>query len=199
MNKNNKYCAASLMASFIISIFSIMGCNTTNENSPSTNTENLDGGVEGRLQQLGIVLQEPQAPVANYVNAVTSGNLVYLAGHGPRLQDGNWVTGKLGQNMTIEKGYEAARLAGIGMLASLKAEIGDLDRVVRIVKVLGMVNSAEDFIEQPKVMNGFSNLMVEVFGEKGKHARSAVGMASLPFGIPVEIEMIVEINASVIR
>ena len=133
-------------------------------------------------------------PQANYVNAVTTGNLVFLAGKGPRLEDGTYITGKVGQDLTQEEGYEAARIVGINQLAALKAEIGNLDRVKRIVKVLGMVNATPDFTNQPEVINGFSDLMFEVFGQKGKHARAAVGMGSLPRGIAVEIEMIVEIE-----
>jgi enamine deaminase RidA (YjgF/YER057c/UK114 family) len=150
--------------------------------------------VEAILDSLGITLPTPSKPVANYVNAVTTGNLVFMAGKGPTRADGTRITGKLGRDLDIEAGYEAARLVGINQLAALKAEIGDLNRVKRIVKVLGMVNSATDFTDQPKVINGFSDLMVEVFGERGKHARAAVGMAALPSDIAVEIEMIVEIE-----
>jgi len=108
--------------------------------------------------------------------------------------DGNYIVGKLGKDLTIEQGYEAARLAAIEHIAVLKSELGDLNKVKRIVKVLGMVNSTDDFIEQPKVINGYSDLMVSVFGEKGKHARSAVGLNTLPMNIAVEIEVIVEIE-----
>jgi enamine deaminase RidA (YjgF/YER057c/UK114 family) len=150
--------------------------------------------VEARLTELGIELPEVGAPVANYVPAVRTGNLVFCSGNGPKKPDGTWMTGKLGADITIDEGYEAARLTGIHLLAALKSEIKDLNKVKRIVKVLGMVNAAPDFSEHPKVVNGFSDLMVEVFGEKGKHARAAVGMGSLPFGIPCEIEMIVEVE-----
>ncbi len=149
---------------------------------------------EQRIKDLGITLTEPAPPVANFVHAVTSGNYVFLAGHGPQKADGSWMRGKVGDDIGIEEGRAAARLTAINMLSTLKAEIGDLNRVKRIVKVHGMVNSSETFTDQPKVMNGFSDLMVEVFGEKGKHARAAVGMQQLPFGIPVEIEMVVEIE-----
>jgi enamine deaminase RidA (YjgF/YER057c/UK114 family) len=149
---------------------------------------------EAKLAELGIVLPEPSVPVANYVKAVRTGNLVFLSGHGPYRSDGTLVTGKLGGDLTIAEGYEAARLTGIGLLSSLKAEIGDLGRVRRIVKVLGMVNSDPAFTDQPKVINGCSDLLVEVFGERGRHARAAVGMASLPVGIAVEIEMVVEVE-----
>lgn len=157
--------------------------------------EQADQDVEARLEELGIQLGEPPAPVANYLRAVTSGNLVFLAGHGPNRPDGTLVTGKLGPGgLTVEEGREAARLTGLALLSSLKAEIGDLNRVSRIVKVQGMVNAEPSFTEHPQVMNGFSDLMVEIFGERGKHARAAVGMGSLPDDIPVEIDMIVEVE-----
>jgi enamine deaminase RidA (YjgF/YER057c/UK114 family) len=150
--------------------------------------------IDQRLHELGIELPAAATPVANYVNAVTTGNLVFLAGKGPNLPEGGYVTGKVGRDLTIEEGYAAARLTGISQLAALKAHLGSLDRVKRIVKVTGMVNATDDFTNQPEVINGFSDLMVEVCGDKGKHARSAVGMASLPRNIAVEIEMIVEIE-----
>ena len=149
---------------------------------------------EERIKEKGIVLSIPSAPVANYVNVVRVGNLLYLAGKGPGKPDGSYVTGKVGKDLTIEQGYEAGRLAAISHLSVLKAELGDLNKVKRIVKVLGMVNCTDDFKDQPKVINGYSDLMVEIFGEKGKHARSAVGMNSLPLGIAVEVEVIVEIE-----
>ena len=149
---------------------------------------------EERLKEKGIVLTTPSAPVANYVNAVRVGNLLYLAGKGPAKTDGSYVIGKVGKDLTIEQGYEAARLAAISHLSVLKAELGDLSKVKRIVKVLGMVNCTDDFKDQPKVINGYSDLMVAIFGEKGKHARSAVGMNSLPLGIAVEVEVIVEVE-----
>ncbi len=151
--------------------------------------------VEAVLDSLGIVLPEPPPPVANYVRAVRTGNLVFLAGHGPLRPEGGYVTGKVGQDLTVEDGYAAARLTAIALLASLKAEIGDLNRVRRIVRVFGMVNADPSFTEQPQVINGCSDLLVELFGpERGKHARAAVGMASLPIGIAVEIEMVVEVG-----
>ena len=149
---------------------------------------------EERLKEKGIVLTTPSAPVANYVNAVRVGNLLYLAGKGPAKPDGSYVTGKVGKDLTIEQGYEAARLTAISHLSVLKAELGDLNKVKRIIKVLGMVNCTDDFKDQPKVINGYSDLMVEIFGEKGKHARSAVGMCSLPMDIAVEVELIVEVE-----
>ncbi len=152
-----------------------------------------DYDVEERIKELGIELPTAANPVANYVNAVRTGNLIFLAGKGPS-KDGDYVRGKVGTDLTIEEGYAAARLTGIQQLAVLKAELGDLNKVVRTVKVLGMVNAGPDFTNQPEVINGFSDLMVEVFGERGKHARAAIGMGSLPRGIACEIEMIVEVR-----
>ena len=150
---------------------------------------------EQRIEELGYKLSDPAPPVANYVKAVRTGNLVFLAGHGPMKEDGTYVTGKVGKDITQEEGYKAAEIAGLALLSSLKREVGDLSKVKRIVKVLGMVNCTPDFGNQPEVINGFSDLMVEVFGEeKGKHARAAVGMMALPRNISVEIEMIVEIE-----
>lgn len=149
--------------------------------------------VESRLEELGIELQAPTAPVATYVNAVRTGNLLFLSGKGPTRPDGTQIQGKLGSDLTVEEGYEAARLTGVNLLAVLKDELGDLDRVRRVVKATGMVNSAPDFGDQPAVVNGFSDLMVEVFGEKGRHARAAVGMGALPGNIAVEIDLIVEV------
>ena len=123
-----------------------------------------------------------------------SGNMVYIAGHGPARPDGSFVTGKVGRDLTEKEGYQASRLTGIAILSTLKSAIGDLNRVSRIVKVLGLVNCDENFGNQPEVINGFSDLMVEVFGDRGKHARSAVGMDSLPRKIAVEVEMIVELK-----
>jgi enamine deaminase RidA (YjgF/YER057c/UK114 family) len=152
------------------------------------------GDIEKKLVELGLKLPPNQKPIANYVKAVRSGNLVFLSGAGPATGDGGFIKGKVGRDLSIEQGYDAAKLAGLSLLSSLKEEIGNLNKVKRIVKVLGMVNCTEDFVEQPKVINGFSDLMVSVFGERGKHARSAVGMYALPMNIAVEIEMIVEIE-----
>jgi len=149
---------------------------------------------EDNLKSLGITLPKQSAPIANYVNYVRTGNLIYFSGSGPSVESQGYVKGKLGKDLTIDQGKEAARITGINMIANLKNAVGDLNKVKRIVKVLGMVNSTEDFTDQPKVMNGFSDLMVAVFGEKGKHARSAVGMAALPMNMAVEIEMIVEVE-----
>lgn len=145
-----------------------------------------------RLQELGITLAAPRGPQANYVPAVRTGNLVFLSGIGPYLADGGLVTGRIGETLTLEEGYEAARVTILAALSALQAELGSLDRVVRIVKLLGMVNCTPEFTRQPEVINGASDLLVEIFGERGRHARSAVGMAALPRNIAVEIEMIVE-------
>ena len=150
--------------------------------------------IDQKLKEKGIVLPAAAKPVATYVNAVRVGNLLFLSGKGPARPDGSYVTGKVGKDLTVEQGYEAARLAAISHLSVLKAELGDLNKVKRIVKVLGMVNCTDDFKDQPKVINGYSDLMVEIFGEKGKHARSAVGMNALPLGIAVEVEVIVEVE-----
>lgn len=147
-----------------------------------------------KLKELGIELMAPSKPIANYVKAVRVGNLLYLSGHGPSRPDGTTINGKVGADLTIEQGYDAAKQTGISILSTLKGELGDLNKVKRIVKVLGMVNCAPTFGDQPKVMNGFSDLMVAVFGDKGKHARSAVGMNSLPGNMAVEIEIIVEVE-----
>ena len=149
--------------------------------------------AEDRLKELGLSLPETPAPAGNYVSAVTSGTMVYVSGHGPRRADGTVVAGKLGRDLSVDEGYAAARLTMLNCLASLNAEIGDLERVQRIVKLFGMVNCTEDFGRHPEVINGGSDLLTALFGERGKHTRSAVGMQSLPFGIAVEIEFIAEI------
>ncbi len=150
--------------------------------------------AEQRLKDKGIELSTPSKPVANYVNAVRVGNLLYLSGKGPKNADGTDITGKVGKDLTIEQGYQAARSTAIQHLAVIKAELGSLNKVKRIIKVLGMVNCESSFTDQPKVINGYSDLMVEIFGEKGKHARSAVGMMALPNNIAVEVEVIVEVE-----
>jgi len=150
--------------------------------------------VDDKLKSLGIELAPPAKSLANYVKSVRTGNLVFLSGHVSSRPDGTGITGKLGKDLATEQGYEAAKLCAIALLSSLKAEIGDLNKVKRVVKVLGMVNSAPEYIEQSKVMNGCSDLLVNLFGDKGKHARSAVGMAALPSNYAVEVEMVVEIE-----
>ena len=167
--------------------------------SSNTSTEEVqaplyDYDINDRLKKLNIELFEPAKPVANFVKAVRTGNLVFLAGHGPTDADGNTIRGRLGSDLTIEQGRKAARTSAIALLSSLQAEIGDLNKVARIVKVRGMVNGDSTFVNQPQVINGCSDLLVEVFGDRGKHARAAVGMGSLPFNIAVEIEMIVEVR-----
>ncbi|SRR6266581_19414 len=152
--------------------------------------------AEAKLKERKIMLPAPAAPLANYVGAVRVGNLLFVSGHGPLRPDGKpSAHGKVGKDLTVEQGYQVAREVGLSLLATAKKHLGSLDKIKRVVKVLGMVNSAPGFGDQPKVINGFSDLMVEVFGEGiGKHARSAVGMAELPMGIPVEIEMILEVE-----
>lgn len=150
--------------------------------------------VEAKLAELGLTLPDPPAPVANYVRCVRVGNLVFVSGHGPTGPDGYLFRGKVGAERTVEEGYQAARLVMLNCLASLRQELGDLDRVERVVKLLGMVNCTPDFGQQPEVINGASDLLVELYGERGRHARSAVGMQSLPRGITVEIEMIVQVE-----
>ena len=142
--------------------------------------------AEDRLHELGITLPPTPQPVAVYVPAVRSGNTLYASGHGPRRANGELIQGKVGADLTLEQGYDAARVVGLNMLSTVRSTLGSLDKVVRLVKVLGMVNCTSDFTKQPQVINGFSELMVQVFGEKhGKGARSAVGMGSLPSDIAV--------------
>jgi len=150
--------------------------------------------IEKRLEQLGLTLPPVHEPRWNYVIAVESGNLLFLAGHGPGRGEGKLFKGKLGKDLTVEEGYASARQVALCLLSALKSTLGDLDRVGRILKMTGFVNSAPGFIDQAKVVNGASDLLVEVFGDKGRHARSALGMVELPSNIPVIIEIIVEIT-----
>jgi enamine deaminase RidA (YjgF/YER057c/UK114 family) len=153
-------------------------------------------GAEARLRELGLELPATPTPIANYVTAARSGNLLFLSGHGP-LQGGRALyQGTVGRDLTIEEGREAARLTGLNLLASARGALGSLDRVRRVVKILGMVRCPEDFVDHPNVINGCSDLMVEVFGDRGRHTRSAIGVGSLPLGIPVEIEMILEVTGA---
>ena len=168
---------------FVIPAFLISCSNAQTKENP-----------EARLKELGIQLRTPTSPVANYVEAVRVGKMIYLSGQGPHKSDGTFIIGKVGNELNLEQAQAAAKLSGICLLESLKAEIGNLNKVKRIVKVLGMVNAIPSFEQQSQVVNGFSDLMVDVFGESGKHARSAIGVASLPMNIPVEIEMIVELK-----
>ncbi len=178
-----------------------VGCNTkvnnpkTQETKATTVKEAPEANYdpEAKLVELGITLNNPSAPVANYVNAVRTGNLIFLSGKGPLQANGENITGKLGYDLDIDQGYAAAKITAVNQLSALKAAVGNLNKVKRIVKVLGMVNATSTFTDHPKVINGFSDLMVSVFGDKGKHARAAVGMGSLPGNIAVEIEMIVEL------
>jgi enamine deaminase RidA (YjgF/YER057c/UK114 family) len=151
--------------------------------------------AEDRIKELNLDLSHPPKPIANYVPATQVGNVVYLSGHGPLKADGTLVVGKVGSDLSAEEAYDAARVVGIGLLASLRAHLGSLDRVKKVVKTLGLVNTTPDFKQHPFVINGTSDLFRDVFGDvNGRGARSAVGMASLPDQIPVEVEMIIEIN-----
>ncbi|MBA2453227.1 MAG: RidA family protein [Chloroflexia bacterium] len=149
---------------------------------------------EAKLQELGLTLPPVPAPGGNYVHAVRTGNLLYLAGKGPYTDDGSRATGKVGADVSVEDAYKHARSVGLTLIAVMQQELGSIDKVKQIVKVLGMVNGAPDFGQQPAVINGCSDLFVEVFGDSGRHARSAVGMGSLPNQITVEIEVIIEVE-----
>ena len=168
----------------------LLSCNPKQEDAAKKETDaSADTvNIEARLKELNIELTTPKPPTANFVKTVRVGNLVYTSGHGPDRAEGGPLTGRVGDDLTLEQGQEAARLTGVSLLSSLKAEIGDLSKVKRIVKVLGMVQSTPEFKDQPKVMNAFSDMMVDIFGQKGKHARSAVGMSALPGNIAIEIE-----------
>ena len=153
--------------------------------------------AEQKLEALGLSLPPIPQPLANYVPLVRTGNLLFVSGHGPGVvEDGklSFIQGKLGKDLDVDQGYDAARQVMLNILQSMKQELGDLDKVQRVVKLLGFVNCTPDFPDQPKVINGASDLLVELFGERGRHARSAVGMQQLPFGIAVEIEMVVEVE-----
>lgn len=151
--------------------------------------------TEAHMNELGITVPSVPSPAGNYVHAVRTGNLLYLSGKGPYNEDGSRPkTGKVGKDITTEEAYQQARSVGLTLIAVMKDALGDLDKVKRIVKVLGMVNCAPDFGDQPKVINGCSDLFVEVFGDRGRHARSAVGMGGLPGQIACEIEVIVEVE-----
>ena len=147
-----------------------------------------------RLEQLGLALPPLPKPIGNYVPAVREGNLLFLSGQGPRNPDGTFHSGKVGADVSVEEAHRHAQLVGLNLLAAMHAELGNLGRVRRVVKLLGMVNAAPEFGEHPAVINGCSDLFIEVFGEAGRHARSAVGMGSLPRGITVEIEAVVAIG-----
>lgn len=149
--------------------------------------------VEDRLRELGLALPPVFAPAANYLGCVVDGDLVHVSGHGP-VNGERMIQGKVGGDISLEQGREAARMTALSILATLRAELGDLDRIERIIKVLGMVNCAPGFNQTPAVIDGCSDLLVEIFGEAGEHARSAVGMAELPFDIAVEIELTARIR-----
>ncbi|HEU4696128.1 MAG TPA: RidA family protein [Sphingomicrobium sp.] len=151
--------------------------------------------IDNRLAELGITLPQPAAPVASYVPAVEAGGLLHISGQISVGEDGNLILGRLGEDMNLERGIDAARRCGIMLLAQIKAALGSLDRVERIVKLGAFVNSAPTFTDQPKVANGASELMQEVFGEAGRHARSAVGVPVLPLGVAVEVDAIVAVKA----
>jgi len=151
--------------------------------------------AEERLAELGIELPASSPPAANYVRAVRTGSLLFVSGHGPQRPDGSTVQGKVGRDLDVAAATDAARLVGLNLLATMRRELGSLDLVTRVVKVLGMVNCAPGFNQTPTVINGCSDLLVEVFGDAGRHARSAVGMAELPFDICVEIELIAELRS----
>ncbi len=149
--------------------------------------------IEQRISELGLELAEPTRPVANYLSAVRVGQLVYVSGHGPKPDPNNEFVGKVGSDVDVETAYRAAGVTILSCLSTLRAEIGDLDKVEQVVKLLGMVNSAAGFNKQPQVINGASDRLVDIFGDRGRHARSAVGMAELPGDIAVEIELIVKV------
>lgn len=194
MKKMMKRLSLIVYLQVFLFLFLMVGCK---QETATTETEKAQENfidVEQRLEELGIELYTPDTPVANYVQSVRTGNLVFLAGHGPKLQEGGYASGKVGRDVDLEQGKEAARFTAINLLSSLKAEIGDLNKVKRIVRVFGMVNATESFTDHPKIINGCSDLLVSVFGDRGKHARAAVGMVSLPMNITIEIEMIVEVK-----
>jgi len=150
--------------------------------------------AEQKIKSLNLVLPPVPKPVGNYVGGVRTGNLLFMSGVGPRKPDGSLIKGKLGATMSVDEGYQAARVVGLNMLANIRGQLGSLDKVKRVVKVLGMVNATPDFEDPPKVINGFSDLFVEVFGDAGRGGRSAVGMATLPFQMAVEVEMVLEVS-----
>ncbi len=149
---------------------------------------------EEKIKSNGLVLPPVSKPIANYVKFVRTGNLIFLAGHGPTKTDGTNITGKVGKDLTVEQGYEAAKITALSLIATLKDALGNLSKVKRIVKVNGYVNCLPEFTDHPKVINGCSDLLVLIFGDKGKHARAAMGMVALPSNIAVEIEMVVEVE-----
>lgn len=184
----------SLLILIVAGLFSCLAnnSNATTSTDPGSKAPVANHHAQKVLDSLGIVLPVITPPTANYVHVTQAGKLLFLAGSGPRDDAGKLITGRLGEDMTVEEGYAAARRVGIRQIAVLKSHLGDLSKVKQILKVKGMVNATADFTNHPEVINGYSDLMVEVFGPAGKHARAAVGMGSLPRGLCVEIEMIVE-------
>ena len=173
---------------FYLMLFLVIGC------IPAKKDIDANFDPETKLKELGIELITPSNPVANYVNTVRSGNLLFISGKGPLKKDGEYIKGKLGYDLSIDQGYDAARVTGINLISTIKSELGDLKNVKQVIRVNGMVNSASNFTDQPKVINGCSDLLVEVFGDRGKHTRVALGMNSLPMNIAVEIDIILEIE-----
>ena len=172
----------------------LLACKSGNKDSQPIEPL-YDYDIEERIAQLGITLSEPTLPKCiKIVLATRTNNLIYLSGNGPIAPDGTRTVGKVGSDLTVEEGYEAAKLTAIRHLSVLKKELGDLNKVERIIKVLGMVNADTSFTDHPKVINGYSELMVAVFGERGMHARSAVGMGSLPWNLACEVEAIVQVR-----
>ncbi len=173
----------------------LWGCRVcTNISEWSAKGRMIAMGADARVAELNLELPPAPKPVATYLTAVRHGDLLYVSGHGPYRSDGTLITGRLGAGMSVQEGQMAARQTGLAILATLMVHLGSLDKVVRLIKTLGMVNSTPDFGEQPKVINGYSDLMKEVFGEAGVGARSAVGMGALPGGIAVEIEAIFQVK-----
>ena len=161
---------------------------------PEKKDQDSNFDPESKLKELGIELMIPSDPVANYVNTVQSGNLLFISGKGPLKNDGEYIKGKLGYDLTIDQGYEAARATGINLISTIKSAIGDLKNVKQIIRVNGMVNSASNFTDQPKVINGASDLIASIFGDAGMHTRAAVSTNSLPLGVSVEVDAIFELN-----
>ncbi|WP_405379769.1 RidA family protein [Maribacter sp. LLG6340-A2] len=183
---------------YLFIFFGVLGCANVDRKLEENNTLNQSlvdhkNDPEAKLDSLGIQLRQIGNPVANYIHASKSGNLLFLSGKGPRQANGENIVGKLGDSLTVEQGYQAAREAGINQLSVLNAELGNLNKVKSIISVHGMVNAAPNFTDHSKVINGYSDLMVAVFGNRGKHARAAVGMGSLPGNMAVEVEMVVEV------
>lgn len=179
---------------YIFSAIVFIACEAPNK-IYTTPVSLYDYKVETKIKEMGIELVAPKAAKgANIVRAVRTGNLLFLSGNGPKKPDGQNVTGKVGADLDTQQAYDAARLVAINQLAVIKAELGDLNKVVRLVKVFGMVNATPEFTDHSKVINGFSDTMIEVFGERGKHARAAVGMVSLPGNIAVEVDLVLEIQ-----